>query len=50
MSRGGRIALTLAALVAFAASFGLGRRYPVSSANAGNGRRIRFYVDPMHAA
>jgi RND family efflux transporter MFP subunit len=45
-----RTALALVAIAAIAASFGLGRYYPHSETDSKTGRRVMYYVDPMHPA
>ena len=42
--------LALAVVAAIAASYGLGRRYPHSQTGGQTGRRVLYYVDPMHPA
>ncbi len=45
-----RIILAVAVVVAMAASYGLGRRHIQSQTGTETGRRVLYYVDPMHPA
>jgi Cu(I)/Ag(I) efflux system membrane fusion protein len=45
-----RITVTAAVIVAIAASYGIGRYYPHSKTGGTTGRRVLYYVDPMHPA
>ena len=45
-----RTTMAVVAVAAIAASFGLGRYYPPSQADSKAGRRVIYYVDPMHPA
>ena len=45
-----RMTLVVAVVAAIAASFGLGRYYPHSQTDSKTGRRVIYYVDPMHPA
>ncbi len=44
------IGIGIAIIAAIAASYGLGRRHAQSQAGARTGRRVLYYVDPMHPA
>ncbi len=43
-----RIILAVVVVAAMAASYGLGRRYAQSQIGSQAGRRVLYYVDPMH--
>ncbi len=45
-----RIILAVAVVAAMAVSYGLGRRHVQSHAGSEAGRRVLYYVDPMHPA
>ena len=45
-----RISVIAAVVAAIAASYGLGRYHPHSEAGGKTGRRVLYYVDPMHPA
>jgi hypothetical protein len=45
-----RTILALAVLAAMAVSYGLGRHYTQSQTGSKTGRRVLYYVDPMHPA
>ena len=45
-----RVGLAIAAVAAIAASYGLGRLHRYSSSESKTGRRVIYYVDPMHPA
>jgi Cu(I)/Ag(I) efflux system membrane fusion protein len=45
-----RIILAVVVVAAMAASYGLGRRHVPSQAGGVTGRRVLYYVDPMHPA
>src|SRR5437016_4758790 len=50
MKKKPRISLAIAAVAALAASYGIARRPPRSQPDGRAGRRILYYVDPMHPA
>ncbi len=45
-----RLCLAIAVVAAIAASYGLGMRHPYSQTGSKTGRRVLYYVDPMHPA
>jgi membrane fusion protein, copper/silver efflux system len=45
-----KTALALAVVTAIAASYRLGRHYPPPQTRSKPGRRMLYYVDPMHPA
>jgi len=45
-----RTTMAVVAVIAIAASFGLGRYYPHSQTDSKAGRHVIYYVDPMHPA
>jgi Cu(I)/Ag(I) efflux system membrane fusion protein len=50
MSQMQRISLAVAVVAAIAASYGLGRYHPMPQTGGKAGRRVLYYVDPMHPA
>ena len=45
-----KLVLSIAAIAAIAASYGLGRYHSASPQSGKSGRRVLYYVDPMHPA
>ena len=45
-----RVILAIAVLAAIAASYAIGRRHPYPRTGGAPGRRVLYYVDPMHPA
>jgi Cu(I)/Ag(I) efflux system membrane fusion protein len=50
MSQTRQIALAAVVVVAIGASYGLGRYHPQPATGGNTGRRVLYYVDPMHPA
>jgi membrane fusion protein, copper/silver efflux system len=50
MSQMRRVILTIVVLAAIAAAYGLGRHHAPAQTGSRNGRRVLYYVDPMHPA
>jgi Cu(I)/Ag(I) efflux system membrane fusion protein len=50
MSQMRRISVTAAVVAAVVAAYGIGRYHPYSQSGGSVGRRVLYYVDPMHPA